>query len=334
VSPPRVVVLGAGAVGAACARALADAGARVRVIDPGAGRAAASWAAAGILSPSHPEELPDALHDLGTRSRGLWDGIARRHPEVELRRTGLVLLGNEPAWTEWRERRGLAVEPAPGRPGAVLFPEVAVVRSPRVAPALLGDIPVEREPPPPLEALRAGADLVVIATGAWAEPWLGELGVALEVAPRRGQMKLFASGAPEAVVMEPGEGHLAVPRADGRVIVGTTLEDVGFEVRTLAEDMERMEAWARRTLPGLGSEETRWAGLRPWSSRPAPTIGEAAPGVIVAVGHFRNGLLLAPATGELVADLALGRPPRVDPAPFAVDAGPGPPPPAADTIPR
>ncbi len=333
-SAPRVVVLGAGVVGAACARALADAGARVRVIDPGAGRAAASWAAAGILSPSHPEELPDALHDLGARSRELWDAVAHRHPEVELRRTGLVLLGREPAWIEWRERRGLAVEPARDRAGAVFFPEVAVVRSPRVAPALLGDIPVESGDPPPLATLRADADLVVIATGAWAEPWLAELGLSFALEPRRGQMMLFASGAPDAVVMEPGEGHLAVPRADGRVVVGTTLENAGFEVRTLSQDMERMEAWARRTLPGLGPEETRWAGLRPWSSRPAPTIGEAAPGVIVAVGHFRNGLLLAPATGELVADLALGRPPRVDAAPFAVGAGPGPPRPRGDTIPR
>jgi glycine oxidase len=74
--------------------------------------------------------------------------------------------------------------------------------------------------------------------------------------------------------------------------------------------------------------------LRPWSSRLAPTVGEAAPGVIVAVGHFRNGLLLAPATGELVADLALGRTPRVTPGPFAVGAGPDPPRPAADTIRR
>ena len=313
-------MLGAGVVGAACARALADGGAEVRVIDAGAGRAAASWAAAGILSPSHPEELPDALHDLGDRSGELWDDLARRHPTIELRRTGLVLLGGEPAWLEWRERRGLAVEPAPGRPGAVLFPEVATVRSPRVAPALLGDIPVEPDLPTHLEGLLSSADLVVVATGAWAGDMLRALGVTFDVEPRRGQMMLFASGAPETVVMEPATGHLAVPRADGRVVVGTTLEDAGFRAETLAPDMERMGAWARRTLPGLGPEETRWAGLRPWSSRPAPTIGEAAPGVIVAVGHFRNGLLLAPATGELVADLALGRPPRVAPAPFAVGA--------------
>lgn len=320
-------------VGAACARALADAGASVRVYDPGAGRAAASWAAAGILSPSHPEDLPDALHALAARSRGLWDELARRHPEVELRRTGLTLLGDEPAWLAWRRARGLEVRPAPDRPGAVVFPEVSVVRSPRVVPALLGDLPVARAAPSP-DALRADHDLVVVATGAWAGDALAGLGVDVQVAPRRGQMMLFASGAPPTVVMEPASGHLAVPRADGRVVVGTTLEDAGFRVETLAADMARMEAWARRTLPDLGPAEDRWAGLRPWSPRPVPTIGWAAPGVIVAVGHFRNGVLLAPATGELVADLAFGRHTAVPPAPYAPGRADGPPPAGADTIRR
>lgn len=328
-SPPVVVVLGAGVIGAACARALADGGARVRVLDPGAGRAAASWAAAGILSPSHPEQLPDALHDLGARSLELWTDLGIRHPGIELRRPGLVLLGDEPEWLRWREARGLTQEvvawhDAEGhtRADAVRFPEVATVRTPRVAAALLGDIVVEREAPSSLDELRARADTVVVATGAWAGGALADLGVDVEVAPRRGQMMLFSSGDIDAVVMEPGEGHLAVPRADGRVVVGTTLEDVGFDSGTVAGDLARMEGWARRTIAALGEAEDAWAGLRPWSSRPAPTIAEAAPGVVVAVGHFRNGLLLAPATGELVADLVFGRAPRVAPEAFSAHPGP------------
>ena len=187
---------------------------------------------------------------------------------------------------------------------------------------------------PSLDELRARDDVVVVATGAWAGGALAELGLPVQVAPRRGQMMLFASGAPATVVMEPAEGHLAVPRPDGRVVVGTTLEDAGFRAETLPADLRRMEAWARRTLPDLGPAEDRWAGLRPWSPRAVPTIGWAAPGGIVAVGHFRNGVLLAPATGELVADLALGRPPAVPPEAFAPGGAGGPPSAAADTIPR
>lgn len=314
----RVTVLGAGIVGAACARALADGGARVRVIDPGAGRAAASWAAAGILSPSHPDRLPDALHALGDRSLALWEGIAARHPRVELQRTGQVLLGDDPGWMAWRADRGLATRPvAWGGAAANLLPEVSVVRAPRVPPALLEGIAVEARPAPPPADLRAEGDAVVIATGAWAAPHLAAAGLALEVSPKRGQMMLFASGDLDTVLMEAGREGVAVPRADGRVVVGTTMEDAGFAARTVAADLDRLEAWARGRVPSLGPREDAWAGLRPWSPRPAPTIGWLAPGVVAAVGHFRNGVLLAPATGELVADLVLGRDPAVDPAPFA-----------------
>lgn len=322
-SGPRVTVLGAGAVGAACARHLADGGARVRVIDPGAGRAAATWAAAGILSPSHPERLPDAVHDLGARSLALWDDLAAREPRLELRRPGVTLLGDDPAWRAWRVARGLPVREAEwvgadgrARP-ALRLPEVAIVRAPRVPAALLGDIPVERRPAPSLTALRDEAEVTVIATGAWAAPYLAEAGLDLAVAPRRGQMLLFGSGRLDTILMEPGREGVAVPRADGRVVAGTTLEDAGFAARTVDGDLDRLEEWARGVVPGLGAREDAWAGLRPWSPRPAPVIGLLEPAVAVAVGHFRNGILLAPATGELIADLVLGRPPRVDPAAFA-----------------
>ncbi len=317
-SGPRVTVLGAGLVGACCARSLAEAGATVRVIDPGAGRAAASWAAAGILSPSHPDRLPDALHDLGDRSLELWEDVAARHPRVELRRTGQTLLGEDPAWLAWRERRGLVTHGTTwDGERAHAFPEVRIVRAPRVAPALLAGIDVERTPAPPLADLRREPDAVAIATGAWAAPLLGEAGLALEVSPRRGQMMLFSAGDLETILIEGEQEGVAVPRADGRVVTGTTLEDAGFDPSTVDADLDRLEAWARSRVPGLGRREEAWAGFRPWSPRPAPTIGWAAPGVIAAVGHFRNGVLLAPATGELVADLVLGRAPRVDPAPFA-----------------
>jgi glycine oxidase len=317
------MVLGAGIVGAACARELAAAGARVRVIDPGAGRAAASWAAAGILSPSVPYQLAEPVHLLAARSLPLWQDIGRAHPEIELRRPGVVLMGIDPAWIAWRAERGLASEPAVvtatdgARVDGALFPEVQAVRTPRVARALLGDIPVERRAAPPIDDLRRECDMVVVATGAWAAPHLAELGLAVEVAPRRGQMMLFDRGDLDTILMEKVAEGVAVPRADGRVVVGTTLEDAGFRAETADADLDRLEAWARRWVPGLGRREDAWAGLRPWSAAGAPTIALAAPGVAVAVGHFRNGILLAPATGELVADLLLGRPTRVPAGAYA-----------------
>jgi glycine oxidase len=322
-SAPRVTIVGAGAIGAACARELADAGAEVRVLDAGVGRAAGYWAAAGILSPSHPDRQPEAVHVLAARSLALWEELARRHPELELRRPGVTLLDDDPGWLAWRRGRGLPVEPAEwtrpdgARVPAVRLPEVAVARAPRLAPALLAGIPVERSEVGSLAALRGEADLVVIAAGAWSAPLLAEAGLDLKVAPRRGQMLLFDRGDLDTILMRAGGEGLAVPRADGPVVVGTTLEDAGFDASTRPADLDRLEGWAREWVPGLGARVDSWAGMRPWSLRATPVIGRLAPDVIAAVGHFRNGVLLAPGTGELVADLALGRAPRVPPAPYA-----------------
>ncbi|HET6690684.1 MAG TPA: FAD-dependent oxidoreductase [Miltoncostaeaceae bacterium] len=320
---PRAIVLGAGAVGASCARELARAGCDVRAIDPGAGRAAASWAAAGILSPSVPQELPEPVHALAARSLELWHDIAAEHPEIELRRTGALLIGVDEAWRSWRAARGLATErvAVTAADGSAVdglrLPEVEAVRTPRATRALLTAVAVEAREGPPLAALRRDCDLLVIATGAWASPYLDELGIAARVAPRRGQMMLFDRGDLDTVLMEKATEGVAVPRADGRVVAGTTLEDVGFDARTVPDDLARLEAWARRWIPGLGRRLDAWAGFRPWSPDPVPTVALAAPGVAVAVGHHRNGILLAPGTGELVADLLLGRPTRVPAADYA-----------------
>ena len=314
---------GAGVVGASCARASSRAGCDVRIIDPGAGRAAASWAAAGILSVSVPQDLPEPVHALAARSLELWHEVAREHPEVELLRTGALLIGVDEAWWTWRAGHGLLTEPATvaaadgSAAEGLRLPEVEVVRTPRATRALLAGIAVEARPAPPLAALRRECDLLVVATGAWASPHLEELGIALRVSPRRGQMMVFDRGDLDAVLMEKATEGVAVPRADGRVVAGTTLEDVGFEEGTVPDDLDRLEAWARRWIPGLGRREDAWAGFRPWSPDPVPTVALAAPGVAVAVGHHRNGILLAPASGELVADLLLGRPTRVPAADYA-----------------
>jgi glycine oxidase len=322
----RVVVVGAGIIGAACARALADAGADVVALDPGSGTAAASWGSAGILSPGHPQRFPEPFHDLAARSMELWPAIGARHPELALREVGMLVLGDDPELLEWRRQRRLACVPAQWLgAAATLLPEVAVLRASLAAPALLrGDgshsrVPLDarRVKPEDLEELRAVTDVVVLAAGAWAAPLLAAAGAPLDVVPRRGQMMRFRCPAPPPVLREAAGEGIAVPRDDGRVLVGTTLEDVGFDASTEPAALDRLEAWARRWVPGLGEREDAWAGLRPGTDRPLPVVGWVGDGVVAAVGHFRNGVLLAPGTGELVADLALGRTPRVDPAAFA-----------------
>jgi glycine oxidase len=166
------------------------------------------------------------------------------------------------------------------------------------------------------------AGAVVLAAGSWSASALGEAaGLAPDaVAPVRGQLlELGTVASPSHIVF--GAGGYLVPRGRGRVIVGSTAERVGYDKRVTPDALESLRARAERLSPALGGGETLrvWAGLRPASKDGLPYLGESATArLFVATGHFRNGILLGPITGEIVAALVLGRRPPIDLAPFAV----------------
>ncbi len=168
---------------------------------------------------------------------------------------------------------------------------------------------------------------VVVAAGAWSGGLMAGLGVQAATPPLKGQIVLLREGRPRIRrIVEHGKNYL-VPRDDGRILVGATEEDVGFDTRTTDEALRGLLAEARRICPGLADAEVErsWAGLRPGSIDSKPYLGNV-PGyvnVMMAAGHKRAGLQLAPASAEMMADLVLGRPPRVDLAPFRVDREPG-----------
>lgn len=168
---------------------------------------------------------------------------------------------------------------------------------------------------------------VVVAAGAWSGGLMAGLGVQAATPPVKGQIVLLREGCPRIRrIVEHGKNYL-VPRDDGRILVGATEEDVGFDTRTTDEALRGLLAEARRICPGLADAEVErsWAGLRPGSIDSKPYLGNV-PGyvnVMMAAGHKRAGLQLAPASAEVMADLVLGRPPRVDLAPFRVDREPG-----------
>jgi glycine oxidase len=173
------------------------------------------------------------------------------------------------------------------------------------------------------------ADEVVIANGAWAAGWSTALGMAIPVRPVRGQIVALRTRATALRHMISAADGYALARPDGSAIVGTTVEEVGFDSRPTAAGIVRLLERALRFAPRL-AEATftgAWAGLRPGTPDGMPLIGRVAPwhGVTLAAGHFRNGILLAPITGELVADLLARRRPRLpieafDPGRFLVHA--------------
>ncbi|MEK7248621.1 MAG: glycine oxidase ThiO [Chloroflexota bacterium] len=150
-------------------------------------------------------------------------------------------------------------------------------------------------------------DAVVLAAGPWTEPLSQRLGMRLPTPPVRGQMLAYRSNSLRHAIW--GEDGYLVPKARGMIFAGATVEDVGFRKTTTARALAGLRRMASSLVPVLGVAEvvSTWAGLRPGSPDGLPVIGRF-PGkdnVYLATGHFRNGVLLAPITGSLVADLVL-----------------------------
>lgn len=166
-----------------------------------------------------------------------------------------------------------------------------------------------------------------LAAGAWSGGLFGgePCGVAdfsamVPTVPRRGQMLALSSPQhPIRHTVRAPEVYL-VPRPDGRVLSGSTVEFAGFEVATQAHIMDELHAGAAQAYPSLAVSQRleQWAGLRPGTPDDLPILG-ALPqeGCFVATGHFRNGILLAPGTAQVIADLMEGREPGVSIAAFA-----------------
>jgi glycine oxidase len=214
---------------------------------------------------------------------------------------------------------------AHGDEGAWWMPQVMQIRNPRLLHALRAALDVhgirllEQVEVEGL-AVTAGrvhgvrvsgqalpADAVVLTAGAWSAQVLQQLGVTTEqvpaIEPVRGQMMVL--NAPQSglrrIVMS--EGRYLIPRKDGRVVVGSTLEYVGFEKVTTEAARESLLAFAARLCPTLAGApmEAHWAGLRPGCPQGIPYIGEHPDiqGLFLHAGHFRNGLVMGPASTEL-----------------------------------
>jgi glycine oxidase len=163
------------------------------------------------------------------------------------------------------------------------------------------------------------APIVLNASGAWAGLLAGDPDPP-KVEPVRGQIAAFVIAPPRLRhVVWSARGYL-VPRADGRLLAGSTLENAGFDKSVTAGGLRAVLDIALEISPGLEDVPVieTWAGLRPGTPDGWPILGAGAlPGLFHAAGLFRNGILLGPLAGEAVARLALGRDPGVDLEPFA-----------------
>jgi len=277
----------------------------------------------------------------------------------ELLSNGLLMLGVEDeadalqwAFTHGRPltligaEQALALEPQLqiSTSSALWMPDVASIRNPRLGQALRRSLQLNpavtlvthaevkgfvvsegRVQAVESSAGRFEAEQFLVATGAWSGALLNQLGLNLAVNPVKGQMLLLNSGVGEGekpllnrVVLSGG--RYLIPRADGRILVGSTLEDQGFDKQVTEAAYDSLHQSALSMMPALAgcTIEAQWAGLRPGSPAGVPYIGpvDEVDNLYINAGHFRNGLVLAPASCRLVADLMLQRPPVIDPAPY------------------
>lgn len=167
---------------------------------------------------------------------------------------------------------------------------------------------------------RLQAEDVVVAAGAWSAALLAGIGVVLPVSPVRGQILWYLLPRPVLGHILMHQGRYVIPRHDGVVLVGSTVEQVGFDDATTPEAAEALREAAASMVPLLGSlpVQGQWAGLRPAAPDGIPFIGPVPghPGLWVNTGHFRNGVNLAPGSSVLLESLVAATPPPLDPRPY------------------
>ncbi len=356
-----VIIIGGGIIGCAIAYNLAKRDVKPLVIDK-ANRVGteASWAGAGILT-SHAsthEPYPTLCRASLARYPTLAEELrTETQIDIEFIRSGtLSVFFNQTeaagliGLADRRVKRGFSaeiltakeawqLEPALAKSiaGAVLFPEDAQVRNPKMVRALakgaiklgarfrLGN-PVtnfvkenERVIGVVINGETLYADTFVIAAGCWAGTLINQLGVPIQVEPVRGQIVLVETMPPLFEHIVDGLGIYIVPRTDGRILLGATVEYAGYDKTATVDGAKQMIDAGVAIAPQLANATfvQTWAGLRPYAKK-GPILGYL-PGydnVALATGHFKNGILLAPITGQLIAELLTTGEPSLSLQPF------------------
>jgi glycine oxidase len=344
-----VIIAGGGIIGLSLSIALRKSGARVLIVERGEPGREASSAAGGMLVDCSFETNP-ALQQLATLS-------ARMYPEfvyeietesgmkVDLRDQGVIIFSSP---EKVHEHTGLTEAPLLPAPLVDLEPALAedshaafYLKERSVDPSALTAATVKAakhrgvdfSSGNPVVAVNVSsgsvtgltttkttffAPQVINCAGAWA----GQIAPhKFPTRPVKGQMLCLAAPSRTLLkhVVRAPEVYL-IPRSDGRIVVGTTVEEAGFDKRTDVPTIQRLYRAAVKMIPALRDAKILkdWAGLRPGTPDDLPILGATAtPGYYVATGHFRDGILLAPITAQVMTDVVAGNPCNQDLSPFS-----------------
>jgi glycine oxidase len=344
------MIVGGGMVGLTSAQILLQAGYHVTLVERNTVGHEASWAGGGILSPLCPWDYQEPVTRLALRGMDMFcEAAFALHADTgidpEYQRSGMLLLPpyQTELATQWCTQHQFALlhvnlaDHLHGQQGpGLLLPEVAQVRNPRMLHALrkrvemLGGIILEQQEVQKIEIagervvalhtsqgkLVAGA--YIVAAGAWSKALLGEHALNMDIRPIRGQILLFKFDTPPFRQILLKENLYLIPRRDGHVLVGSTLEDVGFDKSTTVEARDSLLRGVHGIFPGWKDLQPvqHWAGFRPGSPDNIPSIGRHPnlTNLFANSGHFRYGVTMSLASAELLLNDIEGRP-----QPFGVE---------------
>lgn len=334
-----VIIAGAGIIGLSLALELRQRGTSVLVLDRAEPGSEASSAAAGMLAAADPE-TPEALRPLATASAQMFPAFVQKlesagNMQMDFRGLGTIaFLKDDAPPSEYRNLSPAdlqRLEPSLRSSGHSAF----FVQEDSVDPLLLTQAAlaaarnrgVEIRGHTAVTEMRARDNTVEAVTqtetfsaasavdcrGAWS---------GAPVRPRKGQM-LYVQPRTSILqhVLRAPEVYL-VPRSSGKILIGATVEDVGFDKAVNPLVIDQLVSAAAKYLPALASAPIiqSWAGLRPGTPDGLPIMGPTnTPRLFAATGHFRNGILLAPITAQIMADLLQGRPSSQDIQAFSPD---------------
>ena len=331
---PDFLIIGAGAVGLSTAQALLQSGYKVTLTERGTVGQEASWAGGGIMSPLCSWDYGEAVTRLTQCSMGMFEAaMSNLHQATginpEYIKSGMLLLppyddDRALAWCASHQVASQELtlsEVVPGMIGSgLLLPEIAQVRNPRLLQALrrhvelLGGVILENQEALSLQienervvALQTSlgslcADNYVVTAGAWSKTLLGEYAMGMDVHPVRGQILLFKFATPPFPHILLQENLYFIPRRDGHVLVGSTLEEAGFDKSTTDEAKVMLLHRISALFPNWPAPVQHWAGLRPASPGNIPTIGRHPnlANLYANCGHFRYGVTMSVACASLL----------------------------------
>lgn len=338
-----MVVVGGGIVGCMTAMALVKRGCQVTIVErnqiASQTSGEASWAGGGILSALLPWMYLDQVNHLVLKGAKLYPEVCQQLLEEtgidpEYTRSGMLIKPSFELETalNWCKRFNVQIEVVGDD---LLLTDVAQVRNPRMMRALKAWLIkhqvkiIEQTQLLPLvetELKQTGvvkswqtatgekieADTFVVTSGAWSYELLKETALTLNIKPMRGQILLYQLPPEESVQnIIYQNGFYLVPRQDGHLIAGSTLEDVGFDTGVTEAVKQELKAKAEAIMPKLKdfSIVRHWSGLRPGTPDNLPTI-EVHPTIsnlYLNTGHFRYGLTMSPACAEMIAEQICGK---------------------------